>query len=233
MNTTRIDTDWSLVVQALDHRGFAIVRNILTADQCLELICTYDDDQAIRKTINMRHYRFGDGEYKYLKYPLPPIVQSLRENLYQHLHQVANKWMVLLQSDTRYPADHGRFINTCRDHQQLKPTPLILRYGQDGHNTLHQDMYGEIFFPLQVVVMLSQVALDYTGGSFVLTQQVPRAQSTVSVEQPDRGDAIIFTTNFRPIKGTRGYYRATMKHGVSHVKSGTRYTLGIIFHDAA
>jgi hypothetical protein len=233
MNATNDSIDWDTTTQTLDHQGYAVVRNLLTGEQCRDLISTYDDDQAFRKTINMRQYRFGEGAYKYLNYPLPPIVHSQRENLYQPLHLIANKWMTQLQTDVRYPPDHRTFIETCHEHHQLKPTPLILRYGPGGHNTLHQDMYGEIFFPLQVVVMLSQHQLDYTGGSFVMTQQVPRAQSSVMVEQPDRGDAILFTSNFRPIKGTRGYYRATMKHGVSKVTSGTRYALGIIFHDAA
>ena len=181
----------------------------------------------------MQRYRFGMGAYKYFNYPLPVIVQTLRENMYGPLSNMANEWMQQLSLDTFFPNEHRQLIDNCNKHDQSRPTPLILRYEVGGYNTLHQDLYGEIYFPFQVVFILNQNSVDFTGGEFVMTEQIPRAQSKATVLTPDQGDAVIFTTNFRPVKGTRGYYRANMKHGISEVKSGVRYAMGIIFHDAA
>ena len=179
----------------------------------------------------MQRYRFGKGEYKYFNYPLPALIESLRKKFYEQLAPLANQWMQQLSIDIKYPAKHTELIEICQSKKQLRPTPLILRYSQGGFNTLHQDLYGEVYFPFQIVFVLTQPQRDHTGGEFVLIEQIPRAQSRAEVIAPNQGDAIIFTTNFRPVKGTRGYYRATMKHGVSEVKSGERYSLGIIFHD--
>jgi hypothetical protein len=180
----------------------------------------------------MERYRFGLGEYKYLQYPLPSIIQTLRKYLYEQLYIVANKWNDVLDMGIRYPSTHHEFLNNCHSNKQSLATPLILKYGEGGHNTLHQDLYGDIFFPLQAVAFLNQPDQDYTGGEFVMTEQVPRAQSKAIVLQPSQGDMLIFTTQFRPKKGVRGYYRVHMKHGVSAVHNGNRHTLGIIFHDA-
>jgi hypothetical protein len=173
------------------------------------------------------------GEYKYFSYPLPILVRSLRERFYTPLVPVANEWMERLGIENRYPGELNEFLSTCHSKSQMRPTPLVLRYESGGYNTLHQDIYGEIFFPFQVVFMLTQPGRDYEGGELVFVEQLPRAQSRAEVVIPQLGDAVIFTTNFRPVKGSRGYYRASMKHGVSPVKRGVRYTMGIIFHDAS
>jgi hypothetical protein len=181
----------------------------------------------------MKRYRFGKGEYKYFRYPLPPAIHVLREELYKPLSKIANDWMQKLYIDVQYPEQHIDLIEKCREKNQHRPTPLILHYKVGGFNTLHQDLYGEIYFPFQVVLVLTQHGRDHEGGEFVLTEQVPRAQSKAEVIMPNQGDAVIFTTNFRPVKGSRGHYRANMKHGVSEIKWGERFALGIIFHDAA
>src|SRR5690606_18891529 len=177
-------------------------------------------------------YRFGAGEYKYFTYPLPDVIQQIRATVYPPLSVIANDWFSRLNIKHTFPEHHDELLQQCRDNGQRQCTVLILKYNNGGHNTLHQDLYGETFFPMQLVLFLSEPDIDYTGGEFVLTQQVPRAQSRVVVLKPRRGDGLIFTTNFRPIKSARGYYRATMKHGVSDVHEGKRYTLGIPFHDA-
>jgi hypothetical protein len=179
----------------------------------------------------MKRYRFGEGEYKYFQYPLPSLIQSLRENLYAPLSHLANAWMKQLSIATTFPEHHRELIEQCHAKGQARPTPLILHYQAGGHNTLHQDLYGEIYFPFQVVIALTQAGRDFEGGELILTEQVPRAQSKAEVVSLNQGDAAIITTNFRPVQGTRGYYRANIKHGVSVVKTGERYTLGIIFHD--
>ncbi|HEY3404459.1 MAG TPA: 2OG-Fe(II) oxygenase [Ohtaekwangia sp.] len=225
--------DWGEVQTSLHEKGYALLRNVLSPEECLEVISLYPEDQLYRSVINMQRYRFGKGEYKYFRYPLSPILHSLRERFYEHLVPVANEWMKQLSLDTRFPRQHNHLIESCHAKGQLRPTPLILRYEAGGYNTLHQDLYGEIYFPFQVVFVLTQTGRDHEGGEFVLTEQVPRAQSKAVVLSPDQGDALIFTTNFRPVKGARGYYRTTMKHGVSEITSGVRYSLGIIFHDAA
>jgi hypothetical protein len=196
------------------------------------MIDLYDNPKGYRKTVVMERYRFGLGEYKYFDYPLPELVQAIRENIYPKLTPIANLWMKVLKIDKIFPKTLRELLALCHSNDQLKPTPLILNYGVGGFNTLHQDMYGDVYFPLQTVLFLNEPDKDYTGGEFVITQQTPRAQSKAIVLKPKKGDMLIFTTNFRPIKGTKGYYRVNMKHGVSELHSGKRYTLGVIFHDA-
>lgn len=224
--------DWITIYNNLNEKGFAILPKILSAAECRHLSGLYGDHELYRSTINMQRYRFGKGEYRYFNYPLPPTIQTLREMLYTPLSKLANEWMKKLGTETIFPSHHEGLLDQCRNSDQKRPTPLLLRYEAGGFNTLHQDLYGDIYFPFQVVFVLSQSGKDHEGGEFVLTEQVPRAQSKAEVLQPNQGDALIFTTNFRPVKGSRGYYRAKMKHGVSEVKAGIRYSLGVIFHDA-
>ncbi|TCC91582.1 prolyl 4-hydroxylase subunit alpha [Pedobacter frigiditerrae] len=225
-----IDSD--PLAEEMNQNGYAIINNILTNEQCNELIKNYNQSDLYRKTVVMERYRFGLGEYKYFNYPLPDIITSLRQNIYPLLAPIANNWMKALNIPISYPIDHDDFLKRCHDKGQTKATPLILKYGKGGFNTLHQDLYGDIYFPIQMVLFLNDAAVDYTGGEFVLIQQNVRAQSKAIVLKPKKGDILIFTTNFRPVKGSKGYYSATMKHGVSELHSGERYTLGIIFHDA-
>jgi hypothetical protein len=216
----------------LHARGYSRVKGILNDQTCDAMRTAYDEERRYRKTIVMERYRFGLGEYKYFNYPLPEIIQEIRTEMYQVLAPVANEWMTKLNIQRRYPASHEKFLDECARNQQEKATVLILKYGEGGYNCLHQDLYGDIYFPIQVVLFLSEPGQDYSGGEFVLTEQIPRAQSKVSVINPAKGDMLVFTTNFRPIKGSKGYYRVNMKHGVSEISSGRRFTLGIIFHDA-
>jgi hypothetical protein len=232
IRNTLAKIDWAHVEGELHAKGYAQVPGVLNAAECRELIGGYDAPEFYRKTITMERYRFGLGEYKYFQYPLPKILQTIRETVYPKLAPVANQWMEWLGLERRFPGTLGELQALCHENGQDKPTVLILRYGEGGHNTLHQDLYGEIFFPIQLVLILNEPGEDYTGGEFVLLQQTPRAQSKAIVLQPRRGDMLLFTTNFRPVKGTRGFYRAGMRHGVSEVRSGERHTLGIIFHDA-
>ncbi|MGV3602327.1 MAG: 2OG-Fe(II) oxygenase [Dyadobacter fermentans] len=226
------DLDWADVRDNLHRRGYARLTGVLDAKECDDLVSAYDDPTHYRKTIIMERYRFGLGEYKYFSYPLPPIIQRIRESVYPKLAPVANQWMNVLTNAQPYPALFQDFQEFCHSKGQMQPTVLILKYGQGGHNTLHQDLYGELFFPIQMVLFLNEPEQDYTGGEFVMTEQIPRAQSKAIVLKPQKGDALVFTTNFRPVKGSKGYYRVNMKHGVSEVHEGRRYTLGIIFHDA-
>ena len=232
MMEDKLAVDWNAVQESLNEKGYALLKNILTPIDCAALVADYDKKEGYRSIISMERYRFGKGEYKYFSYPLPPIVHHLREQFYTPLAHVANDWMQKLSIDTTYPLAHHELIEKCKAQNQHRPTPLILRYERGGFNTLHQDLYGEVYFPFQIVFALTQVGEDHAGGEFVLVQQIPRAQSKAEVVSLDKGDALIFTTNFRPVKGTKGYYRSTMKHGISEVKSGKRYSLGIIFHDA-
>jgi uncharacterized protein len=225
--------DWSQHQIDLNEKGYTIIPSVLSPAECAHLSGLYPDNYLYRNIINMKRYRFGLGEYKYFNYPLPPVIQALREDFYAPLSDIANDWMQKLSVEKQFPRTHGELITQCQAHSQSRPTPLILHYTAGGFNTLHQDLYGEVYFPFQVVFVLTQHGRDHEGGELVLVEQVPRAQSKAEVLKPNQGDAVIFTTNFRPIKGTRGYYRANMKHGVSEVKSGERYALGIIFHDAA
>jgi hypothetical protein len=224
--------NWTTTANALNSKGYAIIPSVLSSDECQQLSALYEDQTLFRNIINMRRYRFGEGEYKYFNYPLPQIIGSLREKFYTPLAEIANDWMRKLEIKIEYPSSHMDLIEHCQKKNQHRPTPLLLRYESGGFNTLHQDLYGEVYFPFQAVFVLTEEGKDHEGGEFVLTEQVPRAQSKVQVIRAGLGDAVIFTTNFRPVQGTRGYYRATMKHGVSEVKKGVRYSLGIIFHDA-
>ena len=224
--------EWNRVQSSIHEQGFCVLHQVLSKHECNAIIQMYGETKYFRKTISMERYRFGLGEYKYLQYPLPEIIESLRKYFYSHLFDIANKWNQTLNTPLNYPASHGDFISMCRSNNQSLATPLILKYGEGGHNTLHQDLYGDIYFPLQAVVFLNEPGEDYTGGEFVLTEQIPRAQSKATVLQPGQGDILIFTTQSRPKKGSRGYYRVNMKHGVSTVHTGSRHTLGIIFHDA-
>jgi len=224
--------DWQSVTENINDNGFAIVPNLLTNEQCNEIIDNYSNPNAYRKTVVMERYRFGVGEYKYFNYPIPNLIQTIRENVYPKLAPIANSWMKVLNIDTKFPDTFQDLQNLCHENNQRKATVLILKYGKGGYNTLHQDLYGDIYFPMQTVLFLNEPDIDFTGGEFVLTQQTPRAQSKAVVLKPKKGDMLIFTTNFRPVKGTKGYYRVNMKHGVSELHSGERHTLGIIFHDA-
>lgn len=226
------NVNWQKVAANMHQKGYALVPGMLSAEQCQTMIDQYDHPNAYRKTVNMERYRFGRGEYKYFKYPLPQMVQALRERIYPKLAPMANQWMQALKLDTYFPETLKGLTNQCHNNDQVKPTPLILKYGKGGFNTLHQDLYGEVYFPIQTVFFLNEPDLDYSGGEFVMTQQSPRAQSKAMVLRPKKGDMLIFTTSFRPVKGTKGYYRANMKHGVSEILGGERHTLGIIFHDA-
>jgi uncharacterized protein len=224
--------NWQEVSEQMNKKGYAILPGLLSNEQCEALIENYDNAALYRKTIVMERYRFGSGEYKYFKYPLPDLIQMIRENLYPPIAAIANGWMHLLNIDKQFPDTFRQLQMLCHTNNQTKPTILILKYGKGGHNTLHQDLYGEIFFPIQLVLFLNEPGKDFTGGEFVLTQQVPRAQSKAIVLEPKKGDMLMFTTNFRPVKGNKGYYRANMKHGVSELHDGERHSLGIIFHDA-
>lgn len=224
--------DWQDVSDDMNQSGYAILPKFFTPEQCRNVIDLFDQESGYRKTVVMERHRFGIGVYKYWNYPLPNLVQDLRQNLYPKLAPIANLWMKVLRLETRFPNTYQELQAQCHAAGQMKPTPLILRYAQGGYNALHQDLYGDVYFPIQAVLVLNEPEEDYTGGEFVLTEQVPRAQSKAIVLKPKRGDMIIFTTNFRPVKGTRGYYRANMRHGVSEVTSGCRHTMGVIFHDA-
>lgn len=229
----RITTlDWPSIAGELHQKGFVQVKDVLTEKECDYLVASYDADDAYRKTVSMDRHRFGSGEYKYFKYPLPGTIAELRETVYPYLAPVANSWMEELGLAKRFPLTHTEMKSLCDSNGQDKPTALILKYGEGGFNAMHQDLYGDIYFPMQMVFVLDQADRDFTGGEFVLTEQIPRAQSKANVLQPAQGDMLIFTTNFRPAKGSKGYYRVNMKHGVSPLHSGNRHSLGIIFHDA-
>ena len=223
---------WSEIEASLWEFGYARISELLTADECAGLIALYNDDLHFRSRIDMARYRFGVGDYKYFDYPLPAVVQQLRLNTYPPLAGIANRWMEATGSDERFAPSLEEFHERCRALGQTKPTPLLLHYEAGGYNCLHQDLYGELAFPLQLVCFLSPPNADYAGGEFLLLEQRPRAQSVGEAVLPNQGEAIVFTTRYRPVKGSRGYYRVNMKHGVSRVKSGTRYTLGVIFHEA-
>jgi hypothetical protein len=210
--------------------GFVKLPDVLSKSSCEELITAYDND-IYRSTINMRRYNFGRGEYKYYAYPLPDIIGKLRNYFYEQLKPVANEWVARLKIDVEYPETHAEYLDICHSHEQHRPTPLILKYGADDFNTLHQDLYGEIHFPYQAAIMLSDEN-DYSGGEFTLIEQRPRMQSVAHVQNLKQGEAIIFAVNEFPKLGKRGYYRAKLRHGVSKVRSGNRHKLGIILHDA-
>jgi hypothetical protein len=224
--------DWEQVSHDLDAQGSAMIDGLLTAAQCDSLSTLYPIDDIFRSRVVMGRHGFGRGEYKYFGYPLPDIVAGLRKAIYPRLAPIANRWNEAMGIDTRFPEKHAEFIERCHVAGQLRPTPLLLQYGPDDYNCLHQDLYGEHVFPLQVAILLSEPVRDFTGGEFVITEQRPRMQSRLEVVPLRQGDAAVFAVHHRPVQGTRGVYRVNLRHGVSRVRSGHRHTLGIIFHDA-
>lgn len=229
----RVDShDWAEVAESLDDRGHAHLPGLLSAADCGEVAGWYDEETRFRSTVVMARYGFGQGEYKYFAYPLPGLVASLRERAYPHLAAVANRWNSRLGVASSYPETLKAFSALCRAAGQSRPTPLILRYGAGDYNRLHQDLYGEISFPLQLAVLLNEPGRDFDGGEFVLAEQRPRMQTQIEVVPLRQGDAVVFAVNNRPVRGAKGYYRAKMRHGVSRIREGKRATLGIIFHDA-
>lgn len=225
--------DWKAIEASLWQWGYAKTDPLLTAEECDALIALYSKGQLFRSRIDMKRFRFGEGEYKYFTYPLPPLVQTLRETIYRRLAGIANAWAKALdQPDNMFPPSHDKLLAFCRRNGQTKPTPLLLRYGAGDYNCLHQDIYGAVAFPLQLTAFLSRPDRDFAGGEFLLVEQRPRAQSRGEVLAPEQGEIVIFATRHRPVQGTRGYYRVNMRHGVSTVRSGSRFTLGVIFHDA-
>ena len=230
---TRVSAmDWLRLAVELDEHGCATTGQALTLGECRAVTDLYDKDAPFRSRIVMARHGFGRGEYKYFAYPLPEIVDTLRAALYPRLGEIANRWNEALGLPVRYPREHEAFIRRCHDAGQTKPTPLLLQYGAGDYNCLHQDLYGEHVFPLQVAFLLSQAGGDFTGGEFVLTEQRPRMQSRAEVVPLAQGEGVIFPVHHRPVRGTRGIYRVNMRHGVSRLRSGHRHTLGIIFHDA-
>lgn len=234
MNSQDIKSiDWTSVAAQLDSRGCAVLPRLLAPALCRELAGLYPDDTRFRSRVVMSRHGFGRGEYKYFTYPLPPLVAALRTALYPHLAPIANEWSRRLGGEQRYPDSLDAFLRRCHAAGQVKPTPLLLQYGPEDYNCLHQDLYGEWVFPLQLTVLLSQPEHDFTGGEFVLTEQRPRMQSRAEVVPLGQGDAVVFAVHHRPVHGTRGEYRVNLRHGVSRVRSGRRHTLGVIFHDAS
>jgi uncharacterized protein len=225
--------DWTAIAAALDAHGCATTGPLLTADECASLAQSYPTDSLFRGRIVMARHGFGRGEYKYFAYPLPDLVAALRAALYPPLAGVANRWNETMGIAAGYPRDHAAYLKRCHGAGQTRPTPLLLQYGAGDFNCLHQDVYGEHIFPLQVAVLLSQPGNDFTGGEFVLTEQRPRMQSRAEVVPLRQGEGVIFPVHHRPVHGMRGIYRVNMRHGVSRLRSGHRHTLGIIFHDAA
>jgi hypothetical protein len=226
------DIDWERVYADLDGEGWAVLPTFLTGHECDEISAIYGPGEAFRSHVQMVRHGFGRGEYRYFAYPLPPLVQGMRTALYPHLAPLANRWNQRMGIGALFPDEHAAFLERCHAAGQPRPTPLLLQYGPGDYNCLHQDLYGEHVFPLQVATLLSQPGADFNGGEFVLTEQRPRMQSRVSVVPLEKGDAVVFAVNSRPHKGTRGDYRVKLRHGVSTVRSGKRHTLGIIFHDA-
>jgi len=224
--------NWQRLSAQLSANGFAVTKQVLSKSECNAVIENFADDSLYRKVVDMDKHGFGRGIYKYFSDPLPSIVQELRTSIYEHLVDTANAWSSSFGLTTTYPPTLKEFLDVCKQSGQTRPTPLVLRYEPGDFNCLHQDKYGDVAFPLQVAVVLNERSLDYTGGEFVLVEQIPRAQSKASVLAPERGELIIFTNQDHPVKGKRGFYRAKMRHGVSKLYSGIRYTLGIIFHDA-
>jgi hypothetical protein len=224
--------DWHDVEEDLNQHGSAMLPGLLSAKECDALAALYARDELYRSRVVMARHGFGRGEYKYFDYPLPDLVDALRTSVYPRLAPVANRWNEIMRIDVRYPAQHADFIQRCHAAGQLRPTPLILQYCKDDYNCLHQDLYGEHVFPLQLAILLSEPGEDFTGGEFVMTEQRPRMQSRVEVVPLRKGDAVVFAVHHRPVQGTRGSYRVNLRHGVSRLRSGHRHTLGVIFHDA-
>jgi hypothetical protein len=224
--------DWQKISRSLDSEGWAVLDGLLTQAECRTTSSLYDKEGGFRSTVAMARHGFGRGEYKYFAYPLPLHVGELREALYPHLAPIANRWNEALKIESRFPPTHRAFLDRCHAADQTRPTPLLLRYRRSDYNCLHQDLYGEHVFPLQVAILLSEPDGDFTGGEFVLTEQRPRMQSRAAVVPFKQGDGVVFAVNQRPVRGMRGTYRVVMRHGVSALRSGERHTLGIIFHDA-
>lgn len=224
--------DWSRVELDLDAHGFARLLRLLHPERCDGISALYDEDAGFRSRIVMARHGFGKGEYKYFSYPLPPLVGELRTALYPDLARIANRWNMEMGIDVQYPKTHAAFLDRCHEAGQMRPTPLLLKYEAGDYNCLHQDLYGEHVFPLQVAILLSEPGQDFEGGEFVLTEQRPRMQSRAAVVPLRKGDAVVFAVHHRPVRGTRGIYRVNLRHGVSEVRAGRRHTLGIIFHDA-
>jgi uncharacterized protein len=229
----RVDAiHWTHASHELDAQGCAILKGLLSPEECRAFAALYPDDSRFRNRIVMSRHGFGRGEYKYFSYPLPDLIGQLRPALYAKLVDVANRWNEAMEIEIRYPDDHEAFLKRCHAAGQTRPTPLLLQYGPGDYNCLHQDLYGEHVFPLQVAILLSEPGRDFTGGEFVLTEQRPRMQSRAEVVPLGQGDGVAFAVHVRPVKGTRGFYRVNMRHGVSRIRSGRRHTLGVIFHDA-
>jgi uncharacterized protein len=224
--------EWDRVSRDLDAQGNAVIQHLLSTDECQAIAKLYPKDEIFRSRVIMGRHGFGRGEYKYFKYPLPELVGDLRTAIYPHLVPIANRWNEAMGTDVRYPARHSEFIKRCHRAGQTKPTPLLLQYEAGDYNCLHQDLYGEHVFPLQLAILLSEPDRDFTGGEFVMTEQRPRMQSRAIVVPLRQGDGVVFAVHNRPVQGTRGAYRVNLRHGVSAIRSGRRHTLGIIFHDS-
>jgi hypothetical protein len=224
--------DWERVVRDLDAQGNAVLEDVLSVDECQAIAALYPEEEHFRSRVVMGRHGFGRGEYKYFSYPLPDVVAGLRDALYPRLAPVANRWNVAMGLSVQYPERHADFLRRCHEAGQVRPTPLLLQYGEGDYNCLHQDLYGEHVFPIQVAILLSEPGEDFVGGEFVLTEQRPRMQSRPEVVPLRQGDAVAFAVHHRPVQGTRGAYRVNLRHGVSRLRSGRRHTLGIIFHDA-
>jgi hypothetical protein len=230
----RLDTlDWPSIEHTLDSQGHARLPGLLTAEECTALTASYDNKDLFRSRIVMARHGYGQGEYQYFAYPLPPLVQELRSAIYPRLVPLANRWLAALGHSDNYPAEHGDYLARCHGAGQTRPTPLLLRYGSGDYNCLHRDLYGALAFPLQLAILLSQPGKDFEGGEFVMTEAAARQQSRVSVLPLQQGDALIFTVHERPVPGQRGFKKVAMRHGVSTVRAGQRHTLGVIFHDAS
>jgi uncharacterized protein len=224
--------DWEALSRELGTYGCAVMKRLLSPEECREIVQLYDKEAHFRSHIHMERHGFGKGEYRYFKYPLPDLIGGLRRALYPRLAEVANGWNGRMGVDQRYPERHADFLKMCHEQGQTRPTPLLLQYVAGDFNCLHQDLYGDLAFPLQVAILLSQPEHDFTGGEFVLTEQRPRMQSRADVVPLRQGDAVAFAVHNRPVQGTRGTYRVNLRHGVSRIRSGMRHTVGIIFHDA-
>ncbi|WP_206243946.1 2OG-Fe(II) oxygenase [Novosphingobium terrae] len=225
--------DWAAITEDLDRQGWSVLPRLISEADCDAAAALYDREEGFRSRVIMARHGFGRGEYRYFAYPLPPLIQHLRSSLYPHLAPIANRWHERMGIDTRFPETHQAFLDRCHAAGQTRPTPLLLRYGPQDYNCLHQDLYGEHVFPLQLAVLLSTPGRDFSGGEFVLTEQRPRMQTRAAVVPLEKGDAVLFAVNHRPMRGTRGDYRVALRHGVSQIREGQRHTLGIIFHDAA
>jgi len=229
----RVDQyDWNTIAADLSGYGAAVLPKLVSVKECQQIASLYPQEEHFRSHVIMARHGFGKGEYRYFKYPLPGLLGDLRTALYRRLAPIANEWNERMGENARYPAGHAEFLKHCHDRGQLRPTPLLLQYVPDDYNCLHQDLYGDLAFPIQVAVLLSEPGKDFTGGEFVLTEQRPRMQTRAEVVPLSQGDAVAFAVHNRPVQGTRGTYRVNLRHGVSRIRSGLRHTVGIIFHDA-